>query len=135
MAAIASSTHGLRSRSSTKASQVGHITIQPTAAHVDGDGRHFLVSHMGAIAIHSTAAMMKPVMAIAAKLAESHPREASHRNAPSAAEAARYAACAVPVSPLMRDHSQQPMSAMVSTNAAHRPRGAKNTMPTRSKKM
>src|SRR4051812_34131735 len=30
----------------------------------------------------------------------------------------------------MRAHSQQPMSAIVSTNAAHSPRGAKKSMPT-----
>src|SRR6478672_10219587 len=59
----------------------------------------------------------------------------NQRNAPMAPEATRYAVCAVPESRLMRDHSQQPTSAIVRTNAAQRPRGAKKSIPTTRRRM
>src|SRR5207237_2425248 len=38
-AATASRSHGLTSRNTTKANQVGHMTIQPAIAHASGAGR------------------------------------------------------------------------------------------------
>src|SRR6185503_409478 len=67
-AARASSSHGLVSRSTTKASHAGHATIHPATAHIDDDGRRRLASQYGAPTTQKTVAMMKPVSAAATKL-------------------------------------------------------------------
>jgi hypothetical protein len=88
-AASASSSHGLVSRSTTNASHAGHATIQPAAAHVDGEGRRCRASQSGTPRIQKNAAMMKPVSAIAAKFPGTRPRYMSQRKAPIAPDATR----------------------------------------------
>src|SRR5690348_14862811 len=65
IAAIASSSHGLASRSTTKANHVGHTTIQPAIAQIQGPGRAWRASHMGAAAIQKMVATTKAARATA----------------------------------------------------------------------